>query len=101
MLKGKLLFQVDNQEFVLMPNSSINIPEGQFSNNNYYNNSLVPRPNHIIREPGDDGKNLIITDAYDYYFFLCTTGCIYCIRNTQHSRAEVYFYTHYTGNVPQ
>lgn len=29
-LKGKLLFQVDNQEFILMPSSSINIPEGEF-----------------------------------------------------------------------
>ena len=65
MLKGKLLFQVDNQEFVLMPNSSINIPEGQFSDRFP---GLIPGNNNY-REPGDGGKNLIITDAYYYFFF--------------------------------
>ena len=69
MLKGKLLFQVDNQEFVLMPNSSINIPEGQFYNNNSFPGLIPGNIIIIIREPGDDGKTLIITDAYDYFFF--------------------------------
>ena len=110
MLKGKLLFQVDDQEFVLMPNSSINIPEGQFSNNSCNNNyhylasfpgptrplagfSILQQKKILYREPGDDGKNLTITNAYD--IFLCRLHLLYKEHPAQQSRGLLLYTLHW------